>query len=96
VGDVAVCDELPDCAGRDCLAADGLRRVDADAEAQFAAECFETLDASLRVMAEAEVFAFMEFGDVQGLLQDAGSEGTGRHLRELFGEGQDEYDIDSG
>ena len=87
---------LPDAAGGDGLSADDARGVDADGEAEFAAERFEAVDAGLGLIAEAEVFAFVQLGDVEGLLQNIGGEGARRHARELAGEGQDEQRIDAG
>ena len=93
---VSLCKELSDSARGDGLVAEAARSVDADFEVQLLDKVFEAFDVGLGLIAEAEVFAFVEFGDVQGLLQDVGGEGTSRHLRELFGEGQDEYNIDAG
>ena len=54
MADVAFGYELADGAGGDDLAADGLRCVDADGEAQFASQCFEAVDTGFGVMAEAK------------------------------------------
>ena len=47
-------------------------------------------------MAKAEVFSFVEFDDVEGLVEDFGSEGPGGHLREVFGEGNDDDCVEAG
>lgn len=78
MADVAFSDESSDCAGGDGFAADGLRRVDADAEAELAAKGFEAVDACFRLIAEAEVLAFVQLRDVQHFLQYIGGEGAGR------------------
>ena len=92
-------DELADAAGGDRGAAEGAWGVDGDAEAEFAAEGFEaggTGDAGLGVVAEAEVFALVDFGDVEGVDEDAGDEVAGMQVAELVGEGKDEGGVDAG
>ncbi len=54
--------------------------VDLAGEAEFAAQGFEIVYVSFGVVAEAEVFSFVEFDDVEGLLEDFGGEGSGGHL----------------
>ena len=78
------------------LAAEALRGVDADGEAEFAAEGFEAVDACFGLVAEAEVFAFVQLGDVEGLLEDVGGEVARGGAGELGGEGQDEEGVDAG
>jgi len=80
----------------DGLVSDGSGGVDADGEAKLVAEGFEAVDAGLGLVAETEVFAFVQLGDVQGLLQDLGGEDAGGHVREFDGEGQDEDSVDTG
>src|ERR1039458_8419577 len=70
-------DELADAAGGDRGAAEGAWGVDGDAEAEFLAEGFEAADAGLGVVAEAEVFAFVDLGGVEGVDEDAGDEVAG-------------------
>ena len=89
-------DELADAAGGDGFVAEGARGVDADGEAEFGAEGGEGVDAAFGLVAEAEVFAFVELGDVEGLLEDFGGEGAGGGAGELGGEGEDEDGIDAG
>ena len=97
LADVAFGDELADRLEEMALAADGLRRSRrVHGEAEFAAKGFQAVDVGLGVIAETEVFSFVEFDDVQGVLQDVGGEGPGGHLREFFGEGQDEDGVDAG
>ena len=59
---VALRDQLADGAGRDGAAANGLRGVDADAEAEFTAQHFEAVDACFGLVAEVKVFAFVQLG----------------------------------
>lgn len=96
MADFAGGDELADAAGRDCVFPQGARSVDADGEAEFGAEGREGVDAALGLVAEAEVFAFVELGDVEGLLEDFGGEGAGGGAGELGGEGEDEDGVDAG
>ena len=70
--------------------------VDDDAEAKFAAECFEAFDACLRLIAETEIFAFVQFGDVEAVSEHLGGEGAGRDAGEFAGEGKDESGVDAG
>ena len=60
------------------------------------AQGFEVVDVSFGVVAEAEVFSFVEFGDVESFVEDFSGEGSGGHLRELFGEGNDDDCVESG
>jgi len=76
--DVAGGDELADAAGRDRRPAYDAGSVDGDAEAECAAEGFETADACFGVVAEAEVFTFVDLGDVEFVDQDASVKGRTR------------------
>ena len=89
MADVALRDQLPYRAGRDGAASDGLRRVDADPEAEFAAQHFEAVDACFGLIAEVKVFAFVQLSYMQNPLQNVCGEAAGGRSRELFGEGQD-------
>ena len=94
--DVPFGDELADAAGGDWLVADGFGGVDPAGEAEFAAEGFEIVHVAFGVVAEAEVFSFVEFDDVEGFVEDFSGEGSGGHLREIFGEGNDDDCVESG
>jgi len=103
VGDVACGDELADAAGGDGGAANNAGSVDGDAEAEFLAEGFQAgvsslgaAGAGLGVVAEAEVFALVDLGDVEGVDEDVGDEIAGRHVAELVGEGEDEGGVEAG
>src|ERR1700761_4313061 len=71
------------------------RCVDAHTEAKFAAQSFEAVDACFGLIAEAEVFAFVQLGDVQGLLEDFCGEGARGHVGEFGGEGNDQDCVDA-
>ena len=53
-------------------------------------------DAGLGVVAEAEVFALVDLGDVEGVDEDVGDEVAGMQVAELVGEGEDEGGVDAG
>jgi len=74
---VSLCDELRIVTGGDGAPADGFGCVDADAEAEFAAEHLEAVDAGFGLIAEVKVFAFVELGYMQSLLQHVRGEGAG-------------------
>jgi len=71
-------------------------RVDANTEAEFAAQHLEAVDACFGPIAEVKVFAFVQLGYMQNLLQHFCGEAAGGRSRELFGEGQDENGVDAG
>jgi len=96
VADVALRDQLPYGARRDGFASNGLRRIDADAEAELAAQHLEAVDACFGLIAEVKVFAFVQFGYMQSPLEHVCGEAAGRHSRELLGKGQDENRVDAG
>ena len=52
--------------------------IDLAGEAEFAAKGFQIVDVALGVVAEAEVFSFVEFDDVEGVVEDFGGEAPGR------------------
>jgi len=54
-----------------------LRRVDADTEAEFAAEHLEAVDAGFGLIAEVKVFAFVQLGYMQNLLEHVCGEAAG-------------------
>jgi len=74
VADIASEDEFANAARGDGRSPDDARGVDDDAEAEFAAERFESFDTCLGVVAEAEVFALVDFSGVDGVEQDVGCE----------------------
>src|ERR1700733_2957397 len=69
--------------------------IDAHAKAEFAAQSFEAFNACLGLIAEAEVFSFVQLGDVQSLLEDFGCEAAGGHAREFGREGNDEDRVET-
>ena len=95
VADVAPGEQLADAAGGDGEAANAARGVDGDGEAEFAAEGFEAVDACLGVVAEAEVFALVDLGGVDGVDQDFRREVSRVHVTECVGEGEDEGGVDA-
>ncbi len=88
--------QLADAAGGDGRSADDAGSVDDDAESEFAAEGFEAVDTGLGVVAEAEVFAFVDLGGVDGVDEDVLGEFAGVHVAEGVGEGKDESCVDAG
>ena len=46
-------------------------------------------------MAEAEVISFVDLDGVQAVCGDSGGERLGGHLRELFGEGEDDHCVEA-
>ena len=77
-GDVACGDEVADAAGGDGGAAEDAWGVDGDGEAEFATEGFERAATSAGgVVAEAEVFALVDLGGVDGVDEDVGGEVAG-------------------
>jgi hypothetical protein len=96
VAELAFGDEGADAAGGDGRAAQGERGVDGDAEVEGAAEFGEGGDVGLGVVAEAEVFALVDLGDVEGVAQDGLREVVGGGVAESFGEGQDEGGVEAG
>ena len=73
--------------------------MDDDGEAELAAEGLQAVgagDASLGLVAKAEVCALVDLGDVEGAGQDAGGEVAGGAAAQLVGEGEDEGGVDSG
>ena len=95
MADVAFGEEIADAAGGDGLAAKAARSVDADLEVQLATEGFEAFDVGLGLVTEAEVFAFVKLGYVEGLLEDFGGEGAGGLAREIGGKGKEEQSVDA-
>ncbi len=96
LADLSGGDEVADAAGGDRMAAQDARRVDADGEAEFAAEGFEVVDAGLGLVAEAEVLAFVELVDADAVAEEILGEGAGGHAREVVREGQDDDGVEAG
>ena len=48
------------------------------------------------MVAEAAVFSFMEFDDVEAALEDLGCELAGGHVGQVFGEGEDDDGVEAG
>lgn len=96
VADVALGEKRTDAAGGDRLAAKAVWGVDADFEVQLMTKSFEAFDVGFGLVTEAEVFAFVKLGDVEGLLEDFGGEGAGGLAREVGGEGKDEESVEAG
>ena len=92
---VALREKLSDSARGDGLASKAAWGVDANFEVQFAAKGFEAFDVGLGLISETEVFTFVKFGYMKGLLQDFGDEGTGGFAREVVGKGKDEESVEA-
>ena len=96
MANVAAADDFADAAGRDGKAANAARGVYGNAEAEFMAKGLQAVDACLGVVAEAEVFALVYFGGVDGVDENVSCEVAGVHVTELIGEGEDEAGVDAG
>ena len=64
-------------------------------EAKIAAEVVQARDISLRIVAEAEGFAFMQLDRMQPVAQDDLCEAARGPLTQLIGEGKDQRQVES-
>ncbi len=96
LGHVAFGDEISDAGGGYRRAAQDAGLVGADGEVEVAAEVGEAIDICRCGVAEAEVFAFVNFDGVEGVAEVVGGEGAGRLGGEIGREWDDKGGVEAG
>ena len=89
-------DEAANAGGGDGAAAEQMRGVAVDAEAEFTSQGLEALHVCRGFVAEAEVFTFVDLADPKSVREDVAGELPGGEAGELCGEGEDEHRVETG